>query len=340
VSLTRMPSRAINRSTSTGMPESIVSTARILIECGRRVIVLFAALMVTAIALPRIGEAAEGAVACKLRALVTDPDPNGTNIRAAPRADAPVIGHLPPRWHMAKDVVEGADFEMTASQDGWLQILNAEDDVKRVFDGPGWIWGGLVGVTLGGPVLRTAPRSDAPIAAQLSRPDKGWEPDSFQVSHVQACPGEFVQVRAKPPGGGAAVQGWLYRPCANQLTTRDLAGNEPPIPSVPEVWRDQAGTICLALPDGPDTVCSVEQFGRLGSVYVTTLYYAMYHCAHPRDRGLDYRREVILEDNGGRLHQCSPPRAIRPSNMTRRASSRLPTARCCKFRVMSLARAI
>jgi hypothetical protein len=79
-----------------------------------------------------------GVSQCKTRGFSIDPDPNGTNIRSAPRANAPVIGHLSARVRLAPDTYTGPEFEI-GSKDGWLLIRN---------DGRGWISGRLVGVTL------------------------------------------------------------------------------------------------------------------------------------------------------------------------------------------------
>jgi hypothetical protein len=39
---------------------------------------------------------ATGASQCEVRGFATDTDPKGTNVRSAPRADAAIIGRLPP----------------------------------------------------------------------------------------------------------------------------------------------------------------------------------------------------------------------------------------------------
>jgi hypothetical protein len=44
-----------------------------------------------------------GATQCQASGYATDKDPRGTNVRSAPRADAPVIGHLAPFTKIDRD---------------------------------------------------------------------------------------------------------------------------------------------------------------------------------------------------------------------------------------------
>lgn len=52
----------------------------------------------------------KGASECKARGFSTDTDPKGTNVRSAPRADAPVIGHLSPNALIGPNTYEGVEF--------------------------------------------------------------------------------------------------------------------------------------------------------------------------------------------------------------------------------------
>ena len=139
-----------------------------------------------------------------------DTDPKGTNVRSAPRADAPILRRLPPRVRIGPDTVTGVEFEIVGSKDGWLLI---EEREQR-----GWISGRLAGTTLASRPLRAAPRRDAPLVAQLS--GEGWGPDSVAVSAVHAGSDKYVEVIATPLGG-KPLRGWSYWPCSNQLTTCD-----------------------------------------------------------------------------------------------------------------------
>ena len=112
-----------------------------------------------------------GATSCTVRGFAIDPDPKGTNIRSAPRADAPVIGRLSPRVHLSRIDIVGMEFEIVGSRNGWLLIKSAQneqDPNEKAFAGPGWISGRLVGVTLGSANLRAQPRRDAAVIARLA----------------------------------------------------------------------------------------------------------------------------------------------------------------------------
>ncbi len=170
-----------------------------------------------------------GASQCQARGYATDLDPKGTNVRSAPRADAPIIGRLAPRALLGPDTYEGVEFEVVGSKDGWLLIQKPDPksglvlDSAHAGDGRGWISGRLVGVTPGRRELRAAPRREAPLVADLYGPN--WGPDSFIVSAVHACQGKYVEVTGTiMPAGGKPLRGWTLAPCSNQLTTCDNSG--------------------------------------------------------------------------------------------------------------------
>jgi hypothetical protein len=167
-----------------------------------------------------------GASQCKTVGYSTDRDPKGTNVRSAPRADAPVIGHLAPRTHLGPDVHEGVEFEIVGSKDGWLLIQKQKGapageftlDPAHAEDGRGWVSGRLVGVQPNTLLLRSAPHRDAPSVAELRGPN--WGPDSFIVSVVHACRDKYVEVTGSVmPAGGKPLRGWTWAPCSNQLST-------------------------------------------------------------------------------------------------------------------------
>jgi hypothetical protein len=165
-----------------------------------------------------------GATSCEVRGFAIDRDPKGTNVRSAPRANAPVIGHLVPMIRVDKDEYSGVDFDIVGFKDGWFLIKNGSDgglklDAAHTDDGRGWISARLVGVQLRVPALRSAPRRDAREVAQLR--GENWGPDSVMVSAVHACQGPYMEVTTTPYGGTMAVRGWSFKPCSNQLTTCD-----------------------------------------------------------------------------------------------------------------------
>jgi len=170
-----------------------------------------------------------GASRCETRAYLNDPDPKGTNVRAAPNGKAAVIGQLPPRAPMPGDDSEivGVEFEIAGSKDGWLLVHNPD---RGSFKGPGWIYGGLVSGTIGGRQLLASPAGNAKVLAELHHAgETGVGPDSFEVMQVHACQGRFVEVtiRLAPsiaPYPGLPKQpmrGWVRKLCSTQLTTCD-----------------------------------------------------------------------------------------------------------------------
>jgi hypothetical protein len=159
-----------------------------------------------------------GASVCSLKAFAIDRDPQGSNIRSAPRADAPVVAKLPPLWRLGPATLEGAEFGLVGSKDGWLLIENPtgdqyDDKKARPFRGKGWISGALVGVTIDDGPLLASPSADAAVLVRAGN-------DSYDVKSVHSCVGEFVEVTAAPIGG-KTYRGWSRRSCASQLTTCD-----------------------------------------------------------------------------------------------------------------------
>ena len=175
---------------------------------------------------------------CTISGFLSDPNPNGIDVRSAPRADAPVIGHLPPPAPLYPGNSErfGAEFNILGVRDGWLLISEADvefnDQVKVVFKGPGWIPGDKVGFIIGSQELREAPANDAKVIARLSGKEKDgtvYGSDSYRTLRVHACQGHFVEVTIAPPHGvrGQPLRGWLNKVCSNQKTTCDSSVADP-----------------------------------------------------------------------------------------------------------------
>jgi len=164
-----------------------------------------------------------GATSCVVRGWAKDTDPKGTNVRSAPRANAPIIGHVAPMVRITRDDITGTEFDIVAFKDGWFLVQNGSDgglklDAAHEADGRGWISAKLVGVQLRVPAFRSAPRRDASEVAHLMGND--WGPGSVGVLAVHGCQGPYIEVTATPIGG-KPVRGWSYKPCASQLTTCD-----------------------------------------------------------------------------------------------------------------------
>jgi hypothetical protein len=163
---------------------------------------------------------------CDLKGFSTDTDRNGAKIRSAPRADAPVIGGLPPPSDITgQGDTQGPAFEIIGAKNGWLLIRNADTGFK----GPGWISGGLVGFQIVSRALRAVPSSSARVVAKLygTGPTGGnWGPEGYEVRRVHGCQGKFADVtivlppRMKPPPGREKpLRGWVDHVCSLQLTT-------------------------------------------------------------------------------------------------------------------------
>jgi hypothetical protein len=165
-----------------------------------------------------------GITRCEVSGFSIDPDPKGTNVRSAPRANAPVIGHLAPRVRITPVETTGVRFKILGSKDGWLLIGDGSPpsdvtlDPANAEDGRGWVSGRLVGTTLAAVSLRAAPRWDAPVVANFAMPASS--PDSVVVSTVHGCLGKYVEVTGTPTNG-KTVRGWSYGACSSELTTCD-----------------------------------------------------------------------------------------------------------------------
>lgn len=168
-----------------------------------------------------------GASQCQVRGFATDFDPKGTNVRGAPRADAPIIGRLAPPALIAPGFHEGVEFEIVGSKDGWLLIQNPDPksgmtlDPAHAADGRGWISGKLVSATPGRRELRTAPHRDAPLVADLDGPT--FTPVAFIVKIAHGCRGRYLEVTLEGTPG-KPMRGWILAPCSNQRTTCDNSG--------------------------------------------------------------------------------------------------------------------
>ncbi|HEY7978276.1 MAG TPA: SH3 domain-containing protein [Rhizomicrobium sp.] len=162
---------------------------------------------------------------CSINGYNADTDMNGTNLRAAPDAKAPVLYRLKPEIEPEDNY--GAEFEVIGSKNGWLLIRNAmsgqygDGNGKIVFKGPGWISGSLVGFTINDSNMRSGPSSHAKVVARLEG-DNGeggvWGPDSFSVTRVYGCSGDFADVSGVTPTK-KTYRGWVTKLCGNQRTT-------------------------------------------------------------------------------------------------------------------------
>jgi hypothetical protein len=166
-------------------------------------------------------------VPCTFEGWSNDPDPAGLPVRANPDPYAAPIGRIPPRKVIGLDEV-APTVQVDGYQDGWFRISGASLPVEAdpnharmysVFRGQGWVPSVMVKTALAAPVLRTAPRADAPRKANLqgSRPDgQGGSfritPDMVAVKKLLSCKGSWVEVDTE------FGPGWVDRVCGRQLT--------------------------------------------------------------------------------------------------------------------------
>ncbi len=169
-----------------------------------------------------------GASQCKTRGYLSDKDPKGTNVRAAPNGTALVIGHLPaPAKMKDDDEIVAVEVDIIGAKNGWLLIRNPDrGTLKR----PGWVFGGLVSATIGTPRLLAAPSENAKVISKLQYAgEEGVGPDSFEVKQIHGCQGHYVEVTVslapsiKPFPGlpKQPMRGWVEKICSTQLTTCD-----------------------------------------------------------------------------------------------------------------------
>jgi hypothetical protein len=165
-----------------------------------------------------------GVTACALSGWSSDPDPNGLNIRAAPRADAEIIGRVPPQKAQAGDTY-AAEFDIVGSRNGWFLVRGVKfadygggKGDRVLFAGQGWVFADKVRFTINRAEVRGAPADNAQVLAKLSSADGASGPDSAVIDHVFGCSGAFaeasVHLDRKPP-----VRGWVTGICSNQVTT-------------------------------------------------------------------------------------------------------------------------
>ena len=169
-----------------------------------------------------------GVTRCQISGWSKDKDPAGLNVRAAPRADAPVIATLPPERRQGHHDTYAVEFRIIGSRDGWLLIEKAKivdyengKGDRVIFAGPGWVSGGMVGFEINDANLRAAPSVDAKVIATLmdnSDPDGVTGPDGAAVDRVYGCEGGFADVDVHMPRG-QKYRGWAARICSNQVTT-------------------------------------------------------------------------------------------------------------------------
>lgn len=171
--------------------------------------------------------------ACSLGAWSNDIDPKGLNVRAAPAANAPVLGIVPPPRKLPKehefssDPVK-AEFRIIGHREGWFLIENIKAPgvaydapyprhLPQPFKGRGWVNGRMVGAAYangGLPAgrLYLSPNADADYKTAA---DKDGNPVGADGSPARllACSGWWGLIETKEQ-----QRGWLRTLCSNQAT--------------------------------------------------------------------------------------------------------------------------
>jgi hypothetical protein len=165
-----------------------------------------------------------GVTACSLSGWSNDPDPAGLNIRISPRADADVIGRVPPARAQGGDSY-AAEFDIIGSRNGWFLVRTVKfadygsgKGDRAVFAGPGWVFADKVRFTINRAEVRGAPDDHAKVVAKLRSADDSAGPDSAFIDHVYGCSGAFAEA-AVHMEGQRALRGWVTGICSNQVTT-------------------------------------------------------------------------------------------------------------------------
>lgn len=148
--------------------------------------------------------------ACDVMLNVTDPDPQGLNVRAAPSTRGSIVAVLKPDG-------EWTSVHVAGQQGEWLSIDRAEtidDNAKggsrTVLDKPGWVHVSKLGIselfTGSGTVLREKPAADGKVLLRIKDEDN-------MPTQVLACSGKYIKVRH------GKVEGWTNTWCNNERTT-------------------------------------------------------------------------------------------------------------------------
>ena len=156
-------------------------------------------LAILALCLSATACAADAVTACDIEVFPIDPDPKGSNVRSGPGAESKVTGVI---------ASQDSELEVTGSAGKWLRIRHAEGvDGTTFFDGEGWVFAALTGVTARSATkLHASPDPASPVVGSMGADEQGT---------VQACSGKWVQVQTRKGKGWMAPN----THCGNPVTT-------------------------------------------------------------------------------------------------------------------------
>lgn len=171
-----------------------------------------------------------GTMPCEHGAYSIDRDPKGLNVRAAPSAQAKIVGTLPPPYSFktkGNNVPEGGwltEFTIIGYRDGWFLIEGAKppgqdyEDEKvypknhpRPYSGRGWVARNKVGANFANGGTRIGGLFQAPHADARWTRVEGVDGDG-SPDRILACSGYWALVEK------SRVRGWWRSLCSNQVT--------------------------------------------------------------------------------------------------------------------------
>ncbi|HEY4202515.1 MAG TPA: hypothetical protein VGM83_18340 [Devosiaceae bacterium] len=144
-------------------------------------------------------------VACNVTIDITDTDPLGTNVRAAPGGAVATT--------LKNSSEDGwIEVHVTGQSGDWFRIDGAtliapNADDKAIFSGAGYLHKSVVGVS--------GFENGAPIYADHDTRSRAVDPAAAgdQAVDVLGCWGDFLKVHVEKGTG------WTQRPCTNMVTT-------------------------------------------------------------------------------------------------------------------------
>ena len=164
--------------------------------------------LLMALCVPGPAAQAQEGGGCDVKLNVTDQDPAGLNVRAAP--GGAVIARLKAKGQWVETHVTG-QAGTWARIDKATLIPDDQDQVRDLFTGAGYVAFSKLGFETLSPSseILAAPRVGARRLLKLANTDDV----AMQKTAVLGCSGEFIQIRVR------GIVGWTRSFCSNQLTT-------------------------------------------------------------------------------------------------------------------------
>ena len=167
-------------------------------------------LILAAAALGCANAATAAVTPCRAALDVTDQDPAGLNVRAAP--GGPVIAKVKAQGRWVEVSVTGQDGAWARIESARMEADENDNSTdKLLWKGSGWVAFSKLGVSEFDSRSRfyAAPNEHSKMVLSLeSYHDEGVDPEA-----ILGCQGDWLQVRIK------GVVGWTHEWCTNQLTT-------------------------------------------------------------------------------------------------------------------------